>query len=184
VRQSKARGMSSSVKPTDVTFSTNTMWVTLSDGRTLGAPLTWFPRLLHATQEQLGEYELSSRGLHWEALEEDVSVAGLLAGRGDQTQQPPLGSTVETVRETFSETTGDISPETIQPVPFSAEKMPALAELAKADTQSWHQNSDASVVKLQDWPPPQETHQAAQEELNRPKQINNAPRSALEAHAA
>jgi hypothetical protein len=59
------------------------MWVELSDGRTIGVPLAWLPRLLHATPEQREAVRLSSRGLHWEALDEDVSVAGLLAGLGD-----------------------------------------------------------------------------------------------------
>jgi len=61
------------------------MWVDLEDGRTIGVPLAWFPRLLHATPAEREAYTLSRRGLHWEALDEDISVAGLLAGRGDQT---------------------------------------------------------------------------------------------------
>jgi hypothetical protein len=63
------------------------MQVELSDGRTLGVPLAWFPRLLDATREQLENYELSPCGLHWEELDEDISVAGLLAGRGDETRE-------------------------------------------------------------------------------------------------
>jgi hypothetical protein len=62
------------------------MWVDLSDGRTVGVPLAWFPRLLHGTSEQREQVRLSNRGLHWEALDEDISVAGLLAGLGDQTK--------------------------------------------------------------------------------------------------
>ena len=62
------------------------MNVELSDGRMLGVPLAWFPRLLQATREQLEDYELSPYGLHWEDLDEDISVAGLLAGRGDETR--------------------------------------------------------------------------------------------------
>jgi len=62
------------------------MHVDLSDGRTLGVPLAWFPRLFHATREQRQAYRLSSRGLHWEEIDEDISVAGLLAGRGDETK--------------------------------------------------------------------------------------------------
>jgi hypothetical protein len=60
------------------------MWVELSDGRTIGVPLAWFPRLLRATQEQRDQVRISSRGLHWDALDEDISVRGLLAGLGDQ----------------------------------------------------------------------------------------------------
>jgi hypothetical protein len=61
------------------------MWVDLSDGRGLGLPLARFPRLLHGSPEQFAEVRISSLGLHWEALDEDVAVAGLLAGLGDQT---------------------------------------------------------------------------------------------------
>lgn len=68
-------------------FDESSLWVDLTDGRTLGVPLAWFPRLLHATGEQLARYELSGggAGIHWEDLDEDISVKGLLAGRGDLT---------------------------------------------------------------------------------------------------
>ena len=59
------------------------MWVDLSDGRTIGVPLAWFPRLLHGTAEQREQVRISARGLHWESLDEDISVDGLLAGLGD-----------------------------------------------------------------------------------------------------
>jgi Protein of unknown function (DUF2442) len=70
-------------------FDDQTMWVEFTDGRTLGVPLAWFPRLLHATPAQRLGYRISpsGRGLHWEALDEDISVPGLLAGRGDATIQ-------------------------------------------------------------------------------------------------
>ncbi len=78
--------MSSSVKASAVRFDQDSMWVELSDGRTLGVPLAWFPRLLHGSAEQRDQVSISSRGLHWEELDEDISVNGLLAGRGDQTR--------------------------------------------------------------------------------------------------
>ncbi len=78
--------MSSSVRAKAVRFDQDSMWVELSDGRTLGVPLAWFPRLLHGSAEQREQVEISSRGLHWESLDEDISIAGLLAGRGDQTR--------------------------------------------------------------------------------------------------
>jgi len=81
--------MSSSVKAVSVRFDDDSLWVELSDGRTLGVPLAWFPRLLRATREQREACRVSSRGLHWEALDEDLSIAGLLAGYGDQTQDIP-----------------------------------------------------------------------------------------------
>ena len=65
----------------------------LADGRVLGVPLAWFPRLLHASREQREACRISSHGLHWEALDEDVSIAGLLAGCGEETR--PLSSFVE-----------------------------------------------------------------------------------------
>jgi len=64
------------------------MWVELTDDRTLGVPLSWFPRLLEATPEQRNDYELSPRGIHWDALDEDISVEGLIQGRGDITHPP------------------------------------------------------------------------------------------------
>ena len=76
-----------STSPTAVRFDEHTMWVDLSDGRTIGVPLAWFPRLLHATPAEREKFELSRLGLHWEDLDEDISVAGLLAGRGDVTRR-------------------------------------------------------------------------------------------------
>ena len=73
-----------SISPTGVRFDEDTMWVELSDARTLGVPLAWFPRLLRATPAQRERVELSRLGLHWEGLDEDVSVEGLLAGRRDR----------------------------------------------------------------------------------------------------
>jgi hypothetical protein len=61
-----------------VRFDEYSMWVDLSDGRVLGVPLAWFPRLVNSTPEQREQVRLSSRGLHWETLDEDISVAGLL----------------------------------------------------------------------------------------------------------
>ncbi len=78
--------MNSSVRAKAVRFDQDSMWVELSDGRTLGVPLAWFPRLLHGSAEQREQVSISSRGLHWEALDEDISIDGLLAGRGDQTR--------------------------------------------------------------------------------------------------
>lgn len=69
-----------------VAFDDDTFSVELSDGRALRIPLVWFPRLLHATPQQRSSYELSRSGIHWEAIDEDISVDGLLAGRGDLTR--------------------------------------------------------------------------------------------------
>jgi Protein of unknown function (DUF2442) len=76
------------ISATKIRFDEDNMWVELTDGRTLGVPLAWFPRLLYATPAEREQVELSRVGLHWEALDEDISVAGLLAGRGDLTRSP------------------------------------------------------------------------------------------------
>lgn len=76
-----------SISAETVRFDDFTMWVDLTDGRTIGVPLAWFPRLLHATPDQRAAVTISpsGRGLHWDELDEDISVPGLLAGRGDLT---------------------------------------------------------------------------------------------------
>ncbi len=75
-----------SISPKAVRLDDDCLWVDLEDGRTIGVPLAWFPRLLHATPEQRAAFELSRRGIHWEGLDEDISVAALLKGQGDMTR--------------------------------------------------------------------------------------------------
>ena len=67
----------------DVVITSDTLNVDLSDGRTISVPLAWFPRLLHATQEERNHWRLIGRGhgIHWEEIDEDISVEGLLAGK-------------------------------------------------------------------------------------------------------
>lgn len=67
------------------------MWVELADGRTLGVPLAYFPRLLQATPSQREKYTISGggTGLHWDDLDEDISVTNLLLGIGDRTRRAP-----------------------------------------------------------------------------------------------
>jgi hypothetical protein len=78
--------MATSPEPIAVRFDDYSFWVDLEDGRTLGIPLAWFPRLLRGTHAQREAVELSRAGLHWDELDEDISIAGLLAGRGDMTR--------------------------------------------------------------------------------------------------
>ncbi len=78
--------MSSLVKAINVRFDPDSFWVELSDGRTLGVPLAWFPRLMRAPVSQLERVTISTRGLHWEELDEDISIEALLSGRGDETR--------------------------------------------------------------------------------------------------
>jgi len=66
----------------DVHFSEDTISVDLMDGRTITVPLVWYPRLLNATPAQRQQWEVcgGGYGMHWEALDEDLSTAGLLRG--------------------------------------------------------------------------------------------------------
>lgn len=78
--------MTTSTEPTAVRFTDDSFIVELDDGRTIGVPLAWFPRLFHAHPEQRNKFYLSRAGIHWEELDEDISVAGLLAGQADLTR--------------------------------------------------------------------------------------------------
>jgi hypothetical protein len=72
---------------TRIWFDNENMWVALSDGRQLSVPLIYFPRLLNATAEQRDKFELSGggTGIHWEEIDEDISVPGLILGNKDLT---------------------------------------------------------------------------------------------------
>lgn len=67
----------------NVLITADTLSVELRDGRTISVPLAWYPRLLHASAEERRRWRLIARGngIHWDDLDEDISVAGLLAGR-------------------------------------------------------------------------------------------------------
>ena len=66
-----------------VTVDDEAITADLVDGRTISAPLAWYPRLQHATAVERGRHRLVGRGvgIHWPDLDEDISVAALLAGR-------------------------------------------------------------------------------------------------------
>lgn len=65
----------------DVSFTDDELVVTLVDGRRVSAPLAWFPRLLSATPDQRRNWRLIGRGvgIHWDDIDEDISVRSLLA---------------------------------------------------------------------------------------------------------
>jgi hypothetical protein len=68
---------------TRVEVTEETLCVELSDGRTIAAPLAWYPRLQHATTAERRTWRLlgGGQGIHWPAVDEDISVANLLAGQ-------------------------------------------------------------------------------------------------------
>lgn len=65
----------------DVVFTDDELVVTLVDGRRVSAPLEWFPRLLSSTSEQRAKWRLigGGVGIHWDDVDEDISVRSLLA---------------------------------------------------------------------------------------------------------
>ncbi len=66
----------------DVTVTDDTLTAELSDGRTISVPLSWYPRLIHATPEERNNWRLigTGEGVHWPDLDEDISVEMLLGG--------------------------------------------------------------------------------------------------------
>jgi hypothetical protein len=75
-----------------VRFDENSIWADLADGRIIAVPLACFPRLWHAPSKQRAQVEISQSVLHWEELDEDISIAGLLAGVGDLTRPVPIAA--------------------------------------------------------------------------------------------
>ena len=73
-----------------LTFNADTFLVELDDGRELRVPLSYFPRLLNATPAQRKKFVISGGGigLHWDELDEDISVRGLLLGNADRHRAP------------------------------------------------------------------------------------------------
>jgi hypothetical protein len=67
----------------NVMITEDTLNVDLSDGRTISVPLNWFPRLLHASQKHRNNWRLIGKGhgIHWDDIDEDISVEGLIAGQ-------------------------------------------------------------------------------------------------------
>lgn len=66
----------------DIHFTEGTISVDLMDGRSITVPLVWYPRLLNASPEQLAQWKIcgGGYGIHWEALDEDLSTEGMLRG--------------------------------------------------------------------------------------------------------
>jgi hypothetical protein len=83
-----------------VTVTEHTLSVELSDGRTISVPLSWYPRLLHATQRERKNWRLigKGQGIHWEDIDEDISVEGLLAGKPSGESQSSFAAWLATRR--------------------------------------------------------------------------------------
>ena len=77
---------------TRITVTDNLLTAELVDGRIISVPLVWYPRLVHATEDERNNWELhaGSQHIHWADLDEDISVEGLLAGRRSGESQASL----------------------------------------------------------------------------------------------
>lgn len=80
-----------------VDITEDALTVSLTDGRMLSVPLTWYPRLWHGTEQERGRWRLigDGRGIHWPDLDEDISVEGLLDGRHSGESQTSLKEWIE-----------------------------------------------------------------------------------------
>jgi hypothetical protein len=81
----------------DVAVTKDTLRVDLSDGRTISVPLAWFPRLVHASPAERKNWRLigGGNGIHWEDIDEDISVEGLLAGKPSGESQTSFAKWLE-----------------------------------------------------------------------------------------
>ena len=72
-----------------VVVTTDTLSVDLTDGRTIAVPLAWYPRLVHGTPAERSHWRLlgQGEGIHWPEIDEDISVANLLAGKASGESQ-------------------------------------------------------------------------------------------------
>ena len=84
-----------------VSVTEDELVIALVDGRTVGVPMAWYPRLLHGTAQERAHWELTGRGvgIHWPALDEDISVEHVLAG-------VPSGESASSLRRWFESRRG------------------------------------------------------------------------------
>ena len=80
------------VRAETVTVTEDALSVELSDGRSISAPLAWYPRLMHGTPGERSNWRLIGQGsgIHWPVLDEDISVHNLLAGKASGESQRSL----------------------------------------------------------------------------------------------
>jgi hypothetical protein len=78
----------------DIFFDGDFFAVRFLDGRILAVPIAWFPALETATTEERADYQITPFGIHWSILDEDISVQGLISGRGAQCISSEVNSSV------------------------------------------------------------------------------------------
>ena len=87
-----------------VVVTEDTLTVDLSDGRTISVPLAWFPRLVQSTKAERTNWRLIGKGegIHWEGIDEDISVLGLLAGKPSGESQASFAKWLDSRRKSRS----------------------------------------------------------------------------------
>ena len=82
---------------TDVKIANGKLIVELNDGREIDVPVSWYPRLKYATELELKRWVLVAKGqgIHWESIDEDISISALLKGK-------PSGESEESLRRWLS----------------------------------------------------------------------------------
>lgn len=98
---------------TKVTVTQDTLTAEISDGRTISAPLAWYPRLLDATPDELENFQLigNGEGIHWPDLDEDVSVDNLLYGQPSGESSASFQRWLEARRQGKSLTLDNLRPD-------------------------------------------------------------------------
>ena len=81
--------LTADVRANNVVITSDNLTVELNDGRSISAPLAWYPRLLHGTPEERNNWRLigNAEGIHWPHLDEDISIENLLLGRPSSESQ-------------------------------------------------------------------------------------------------
>jgi hypothetical protein len=76
-----------------VSISSNALTVDLDDGRSVSVPISWYPRLANGNKQEQNQWHLigGGHGIHWEALDEDISIEGLITGKPSNESQLSLG---------------------------------------------------------------------------------------------
>lgn len=97
----KATDVRYSMRPVAAEIRDGMLWVTLEGGRIIGTPLEWYPRLANATPEQQANVKLSTVGLHWEELDEDLSVRGMIRGCDGYLDSLDAVMTVQEIADEF-----------------------------------------------------------------------------------
>ena len=84
-----------------VSITDDSLSVDLDDGRTVSVPIAWYPRLLHALQEEKNAWRLIGKGsgIHWDSIDEDISVEALLVGRPSGESQSSLKKWLESRKQ-------------------------------------------------------------------------------------